>query len=144
MSNETTPILLKSNLKQLKLATMLCEWEKLAREAAANNEAYESYLLRLTEAEVTTRSANALAARIRGPRNTSSHVQVRLLLHDRGCGYWWRAVCVAGHEADWRGPRLSSLGHHPSYWSRTAREMDVVWSGHDDAGILFAAGDFVY
>jgi DNA replication protein DnaC len=37
----------------------------LAREAAAKNEAYESYLLRLTEAEVTTRSANALAARIR-------------------------------------------------------------------------------
>lgn len=44
---------------------MLCEWEKLAREAASKNEAYENYLLRLTEAEVTTRSANALAARIR-------------------------------------------------------------------------------
>lgn len=44
---------------------MLCEWEKLAREAAAKNEAYENYLLRLTEAEVTTRAANALAARIR-------------------------------------------------------------------------------
>jgi DNA replication protein DnaC len=43
---------------------MLSEWEKLAREAAAKNEAYESYLLRLTEAEVTTRAANALAARI--------------------------------------------------------------------------------
>lgn len=45
---------------------MLGEWEKLAREAAAKNEAYENYLLRLTEAEVTTRSANALANRIRG------------------------------------------------------------------------------
>ncbi len=44
---------------------MLAEWEKLAREATNKNEAYESYLLRLTEAEVTTRSANALAARIR-------------------------------------------------------------------------------
>lgn len=44
---------------------MLAEWEKLAREAAGKNEAYENYLLRLTEAEVTTRSANALAARIR-------------------------------------------------------------------------------
>jgi DNA replication protein DnaC len=44
---------------------MLSEWEKLAREATAKNEAYENYLLRLTEAEVTTRSANALAARIR-------------------------------------------------------------------------------
>jgi DNA replication protein DnaC len=64
MSAETTSLLLKVNLKQLKLPTMLSEWEKLAREAAAKNEAYESYLLRLTEAEVTTRSANALAARI--------------------------------------------------------------------------------
>ena len=44
---------------------MLGEWEKLAREAAGKNEAYESYLLRLTEAEVTTRAANAVAARIR-------------------------------------------------------------------------------
>ena len=65
MSAETTPLLLKVNLKQLKLPTMLSEWEKLAREATAKNEAYENYLLRLTEAEVTTRSANALAARIR-------------------------------------------------------------------------------
>jgi DNA replication protein DnaC len=65
MSAETTPLLLKVNLKQLKLPTMLAEWEKLAREAAAKDEAYESYLLRLTEAEVTARSANALAARIR-------------------------------------------------------------------------------
>lgn len=65
MSNQSTPILLKSNLKQLKLPTMLCEWEKLAREAAAKDEAYASYLLRLTEVEVATRTANAIAARIR-------------------------------------------------------------------------------
>jgi DNA replication protein DnaC len=65
MPAETTPLLLKANLKQLKLPTMLGEWEKLAREADAKNEPYEGYLLRLTEAEVTTRSANALASRIR-------------------------------------------------------------------------------
>ena len=65
MNAETTPLLLKANLKQLKLPTMLAEWEKLAREAAAKDEPYEAYLLRLSEAEVTTRSANALAARIR-------------------------------------------------------------------------------
>lgn len=64
MNAETTPLLLKVNLKQLKLPTMLAEWEKLSREAAAKNEPYEGYLLRLTEVEVTTRSANALAARI--------------------------------------------------------------------------------
>jgi DNA replication protein DnaC len=64
MSQPTT-LLLRANLKQLKLPTVLAEHEKLAREAAANNEPYEGYLLRLTELEVAARSANALAARIR-------------------------------------------------------------------------------
>jgi DNA replication protein DnaC len=63
--HETTPLLLKANLKQLRLPAMLAEHEKLAREAAAGDESYESYLLRLTEAEVASRSANAVAGRIR-------------------------------------------------------------------------------
>jgi DNA replication protein DnaC len=62
---ETTPLLLRANLKQLKLPTMLAEWEKLAREAADRDEPYEGYLLRLTELEVAARAANAVAARIR-------------------------------------------------------------------------------
>jgi len=62
---QPTALLLRANLKQLKLPTMLAECDKLAREAAANNEPYEGYLLRLTELEVAARSANALAARIR-------------------------------------------------------------------------------
>ena len=62
---QPTALLLRANLKQLKLPTMLAECEKLAREAAANNQPYEDYLLRLTEQEVAARSANALAARIR-------------------------------------------------------------------------------
>jgi DNA replication protein DnaC len=59
------PLLLKANLKQLRLPTMLAEFEKLSREAAAANENYEEYLLRLTEMEVTARVANALKARIK-------------------------------------------------------------------------------
>src|SRR5262245_43372325 len=62
---QPTALLLRANLEHLKLPTMSAECEKLAREAAANNEPYEGYLLRLTELEVATRSANALAARIR-------------------------------------------------------------------------------
>ena len=58
-------LMLKANLKQLKLPTMLAEWEKLAREAAARDEPYDGYLLRLTELEVASRAANAVAARIR-------------------------------------------------------------------------------
>lgn len=44
---------------------MLAEFEKLAREAADTNQDYLEYLLRLTELELTTRSSNALEARIK-------------------------------------------------------------------------------
>ena len=65
MSVETTPLLLKANLKQLRLPAIGAEFEKLAREASAANEGYEQYLLRLTELEVAARASNAVQARIR-------------------------------------------------------------------------------
>src|SRR3972149_2555329 len=58
-------LLLKTNLKQLRLPTVSAEFEKLAREAAERNQRYETYLLRLTELEVASRSSNALQARIK-------------------------------------------------------------------------------
>src|ERR1700741_184827 len=58
-------MLLRSNLKQLRLPTIGAEFEKLAREAAAADEGYEQYLLRLTELEVAARASNAVQARIR-------------------------------------------------------------------------------
>ena len=58
-------LLVRANLKQLKLPTIGAEFEKLAREAAAANEDYEQYLLRLTELEVAARATNAVQARIR-------------------------------------------------------------------------------
>jgi DNA replication protein DnaC len=62
---DNTHMLLRSNLKQLRLPTMGAEFEKLAREAAAAHEGYEQYLLRLTELEVAARASNAVQARIR-------------------------------------------------------------------------------
>ena len=58
-------LLLKADLKHLRLPTMLAEHDKLGREAAARDESYDAYLLRLTEPEVAARTANAIAARIR-------------------------------------------------------------------------------
>lgn len=58
-------LLVRANLKQLKLPAISAEFEKLAREAADANEAYEQYLLRLTELEVAARASNAVQARIR-------------------------------------------------------------------------------
>ncbi len=64
MTANNTHLLLRSNLKQLRLPAMGAEFEKLAREAASANENFEQYLLRLTELEVAARSANAIQARI--------------------------------------------------------------------------------
>jgi DNA replication protein DnaC len=58
-------MLLRANLKQLKLPAMGAEFAKLAREAADANEDYEQYLLRLTELEVAARASNAVQARTR-------------------------------------------------------------------------------
>ncbi len=65
MSATNAGLLLRANLKQLKLPTMQAEFEKLAREAAAAGEGHEQYLLRLCELELAARGANALQARIR-------------------------------------------------------------------------------
>ena len=65
MAANDNHLLLRSNLKQLKLPTMQAEFQKLAREAADAGEGHEQYLLRLCEMEVSARSANALQARIR-------------------------------------------------------------------------------
>jgi DNA replication protein DnaC len=63
--SEANTLLLRANLKQLRLPTMHAEYQALAREAATANENYEQYLLRLTELEVAARSANVLKARIK-------------------------------------------------------------------------------
>jgi DNA replication protein DnaC len=62
---EVNTLLLKSNLKQLRLPTMHAEFEALAREAATANENYPQYLLRLTELEVAARAVNVLKTRIK-------------------------------------------------------------------------------
>lgn len=63
--SEANLLLLKANLKHLRLPTIHAEFEALAREAATANETYPQYLLRLTELEVAARSANVLKARIK-------------------------------------------------------------------------------
>ena len=65
MTKPNDSMLLKANLKQLRLPTIGAEFEKLAREATASNQTFEQYLLRLTELEVATRQSNAMTARIR-------------------------------------------------------------------------------
>jgi len=63
--SDTSAMLLKTNLKRLRLPTISAKFQALAREAAAANEDYAQYLLRLTELEVAARQSNALKARIK-------------------------------------------------------------------------------
>jgi DNA replication protein DnaC len=57
--------LLKVHFRQLRLPTMGREFEKLVRDAAASNQTFVQFLLRLTELELATRAANAVATRIK-------------------------------------------------------------------------------
>jgi DNA replication protein DnaC len=62
---DVTTELLKAQFRQLRLPTMGREFEKLARDAAASNQTFTQFLLRLTEIELAARSANAVATRIK-------------------------------------------------------------------------------
>ena len=52
---DVTIELLKTQLRQLRLPTMGREFEKLARDAAATNQTFAQFLLRLTEIELAAR-----------------------------------------------------------------------------------------
>ena len=62
---DVTTELLKTQLRQLRLPTMGREFEKLSRDAASGNQTFAQLLLRLTELELATRAANAVATRIK-------------------------------------------------------------------------------
>src|SRR5271157_1961288 len=64
MADPTIDVL-KDHFRQLRLPSMGQEFEKLARDAAATNQNFFQFLLRLTETELATRAANAIATRIK-------------------------------------------------------------------------------
>jgi DNA replication protein DnaC len=62
---DVTTELLETHFRQLRLPTMGREFETLARDAAATNQTFAQFLLRLTEIELAARAANAVATRIK-------------------------------------------------------------------------------
>jgi len=62
---DVTIELLRIHFRQLRLPTMGQEFERLARDAAATNQTFVQFLLGLTEIELETRAANAVATRIK-------------------------------------------------------------------------------
>lgn len=66
--DEAPEILLQHHLKKLKLPTVLREYEKLARQCAAENVDHVRYLARLIELELLDREARMIDRRIKAAR----------------------------------------------------------------------------
>lgn len=64
----TPQVLLAHHLKQLKLPTVLREYEKVARECAQGGIDHPRYLLRLVELELLDRERRTIERRIRAAR----------------------------------------------------------------------------
>ncbi len=65
---DTPQVLLEHHLKQLRLPTFLREYDKVARQCAAESADYPRYLLRLTEQELLDRERRATERRIHQAR----------------------------------------------------------------------------
>lgn len=66
--NPSMNVLLKDNLKNLKLTTIINNYESIYRQATENNWSYEEFILNLTDAEVRVRKENGYKRRIREAR----------------------------------------------------------------------------
>jgi DNA replication protein DnaC len=66
--NDTSQVLLEHHLKQLRLPTFLREYDKVARQCAAQGVDFPRYLLRLTELELLDRERRACERRIHQAR----------------------------------------------------------------------------
>ena len=67
-ASETPELLLQHHLKKLRLPTVLRDYEKLARQCAAENVDHVRYLARLIEAELIDREARMVDRRIKAAK----------------------------------------------------------------------------
>ena len=66
--SDTPQVLLAYHLKALKLPTFLREYDKIARQCAAESLDYPRYLLRLVEAEIIERERRMVDRRIKAAK----------------------------------------------------------------------------
>jgi DNA replication protein DnaC len=67
-TNDTPQLLLEHHLKELRLPTILREYDKVARQCAVEQLDYQRYLLRMTELELLDRERRATERRVRQAR----------------------------------------------------------------------------
>ena len=86
---DTPQVLLAHHLKALKLPTFLREYDKLARQCAAEGADHVRYLVRLTELELIDRERRMVERRIRQARFPARQLRLqghRLAQQDAGSG----------------------------------------------------------
>ena len=66
--SEAPELLLHHHLKKLRLPTFLSDYEKLAKQCAAENRDHVQYLFRLSELELIERERRMIERRIRAAR----------------------------------------------------------------------------
>ena len=71
---DTPQVLLAHHLKALKLPTFLREYDKVARQCAAEGTDYPPYLLRLAEQELIDRERRMAASRRRSSRPSRASI----------------------------------------------------------------------
>src|SRR5258708_2796219 len=64
-TGDTSQLLLEHHLKELRLPTILREYDKVARQCAVEQVDYQHYLLRITELELLDRERRATERRVR-------------------------------------------------------------------------------
>ena len=120
---DVTIELLKTHLRQLRLPTMGREFEKLARDAAATNQTFAQFLLRLTEIELAARvgQRGGDADQERGVPGREGLRHLRLQRH--------AAACPSRRSWSWRVANGSN------------RNPTVAWSGATEPGRLICRSD---
>ena len=130
---DTPQVLLEHHLKQLRLPTFLREYDKVARQCAAQRVDYPRYLLRLTEQELLDRERRATERRIHQARfpvvkslDTFEFLAIpavnkALVLELARCEFLLRRENVlllgnsgTGQDAPRAGPRPGGLPTRPS------------------------------
>ena len=107
---DTPQVLLEHHLKQLRLPTFLREYDKVARQCAAESVDYPRYLLRLTEQELLDRERRATERRIhqaRFPVVKSLDTFEFLAIPDR----LEQATLGKAFEREFSRPQHSGRGH---------------------------------
>ena len=128
----TPQVLLAHHLKQLKLPTVLREYEKVARECARDGVDHPRYLLRLIELELIDRERRTVERRIRAARFPATKsldtfdftARRRRRAGSRGWRRPTRAMWISA--ADRRRARPGSVARAPPIGHRSDRYRNAA------------------